>query len=93
MGCCLFAVLLAGAPRLGFLLWWLFQPLRIQATFHSFIWPLLGLLFLPWTTIMYVIVFPGGINGFDWLWLGLALAVDVGTYVGNARARQMQTAG
>jgi hypothetical protein len=93
MGCCLFAVLLAGAPRLAFVLWWLFQPLRMQTTFSSFIWPLIGVLFLPWTTIMYVIVFPGGVNGFDWLWLGLALVIDIGVYAGNARARMQQTAG
>jgi hypothetical protein len=91
MGCCLFALLLAGAPRLVFVLWWIFQPFRMQATFPNFFWPLLGVILVPWTTVMYVIVFPGGINGFDWLWLGLALAVDVSTYVGNARARQMQT--
>jgi len=93
MGCCLFAVLLAGAPRLAFLIWWMFQPYRMSATFPNFIWALLGVLFIPWTTIMYVIVFPNGINGFDWVWLGLALAIDIGTYVGNGRARQMQTAG
>ena len=68
MGCCLFAILLAGAPRLAMLIWWIFQPYRMQATFHSFIWPLLGVIFIPWTTIMYVIVYPGGINGFDWVW-------------------------
>ena len=94
MGCCLFAVLLAGAPRIAFLLWWLFQPVRINATFHTIFWPLLGLLFLPWTTIMYVIVYPGGINGFDWLFLALALAVDLGTYFGNgASARRRSSAG
>ena len=92
MGCCLFAVMLAGAPRLAFLLWWLFQPYRMNATFHTIIWPLVGVLFLPWTTLMYVIVYPGGINGFDWLWLALALMVDIGTYVGNGRARQMRRA-
>lgn len=90
MGCCLFAIMLAGAPRLAFLVWWLFQPVRMQATFTSFFWPLLGVLFIPWTTLMYVIVFPAGITGFDWLWLGLALAVDISTYAGNYRARQMR---
>ena len=58
MGCCLFATVLAGAPRLAFLLWWLFQPVRINATFTNFLWPLLGVLFVPFTTLMYVIVFP-----------------------------------
>ena len=93
MGCCLFAIMLAGAPRLAFLVWWLFQPFRMQATFPNFIWPLLGVVFLPWTTLMYVIVFPGGVTGFDWLWLGLALVIDIGTYVGNGRARQMRMSG
>jgi len=92
MGCCLFAVMLAGAPRLAFLLWWIFQPVRINATFSTFLWPLLGVLFAPWTTLMFVIVAPGGITGFDWLWLALALAVDISTYGGGARARKSQTA-
>ena len=91
MGCCLFAVLLAGAPRIAFLLWWLFQPARINHTFSTIIWPLVGVLFLPWTTIMYVIVYPGGINGLDWLFLALALAVDIGTYVGNGQANRRRS--
>lgn len=90
MGCCVFAIMLAGAPRLAFLIWWLFDSARIQLTFGNFLWPLLGLLFLPWTTLMYVFVFPGGINWFDWLWLAIALAIDLSTYVGNDRARRMR---
>jgi len=86
MGCCLFAVILAGAPRFAFLLMWLFQPVRINATFDTFIWPALGVLFAPWTALMYVFVFPGGITGFDWVWLGLAAAIDIGTYVGNGES-------
>ena len=91
MGCCLFASLLAGAPRIALLLWWLFQPVRINATFSSFIWPLLGVLLLPWTTIMYVIVFPGGILGFDWVWLGLALVIDIASYGGGFRSRSQMS--
>jgi len=83
MGCCLFAVLLAGAPRFAFVLWWLFQPARFSATFHTIFWPILGVLFIPWTTFMYVIVYPGGIHGIDWLFLALALAIDIGTHVGS----------
>jgi hypothetical protein len=83
MGCCLFATVLAGAPRLAFLLWWLFQPVRIDATFETWFWPVLGVLFAPWTTLMYVIVFPAGINGFDWVWLGLAVVIDIASYAGG----------
>ncbi len=90
MGCCLFATILAGAPRLALVMWWIFQPVRLNATFPNFIWPLLGILFIPWTTLMYVIVYPSGINGFDWLWLGLAVAIDIGSYGGGYRARSQR---
>jgi hypothetical protein len=91
MGCCLFASVLAGAPRFAFLLWWFFQPARINAAFSSFLWPLLGLVFLPWTTLTYVMVSPRGINGFDWVWLGLALVIDLGTYGGGAQSRRSRS--
>jgi hypothetical protein len=57
---------------------------RGNATFDTFLLPLLGFLFVPWTTLMYVIVFPGGIEGFDWFWIGLALLADVASYAGGA---------
>jgi hypothetical protein len=91
MGCCLLALMLSGAPRIAFLVWWVVQPFRMEATFDTFMWPLIGVLFMPWTTIMYVLVFPGGITGFDWVWLGLGLAVDISTWVSNIRANQEQT--
>ena len=33
---------------------------------------------------MYVSVFPAGINGFDFVWLGLAVAMDVISWTGGA---------
>ena len=47
------------------------------------IWPVLGIVFLPWTTLMYVIVAPGGVVGWDWLRVGLMLAADIASYVGG----------
>ena len=32
---------------------------------------------------MYVLVAPGGVVGFDWVWLGLAIFGDVGMYAGG----------
>jgi len=87
MGCCAFALVLAGAPRLAVLLWWFLQPARFSLTFPNLIWPILGVLVLPWTTLMYVIVFPGGLSIINWVFLGLALVVDIGSYGGGARAR------
>ena len=82
--CCLFTTLVLLGPRAGILIWWLIQPLRWQATFPQFIWPLLGFLFLPWTTLMYVVVAPFGIAGFDWVWLILAFLADIVSYTGGA---------
>jgi hypothetical protein len=81
--CCIFTTLLLLGPRAGILVWYLIQPGRWHATFDTWIWPLLGSLFLPWMTLMYVIVAPGGVGGFDWLWLGLALLADIATYSGG----------
>jgi len=92
MGCCLFASVLAGAPRLALILWWLFQPLRFDATFTSWIWPLLGIVLLPWTTLMYVVVYPGGLSVINWVFLALALAVDIGSYGGGQQANQRRMA-
>ena len=37
---------------------------------------------------MYLFVGGGGISGFDWLWLGLALLADIAGYVGGAARRK-----
>lgn len=81
--CCFFTALVFFGPRLGVLVYWLIPAgrLRIAGTFNTFIWPLLGLIFLPWTLLMYIIVVgPGSIVGFDWVWLGLGLLVDILSY-------------
>jgi len=77
---CLFVILLFFGPRTAIALWWLFEPVRWSLTFTSFLLPFLGFLIAPWTTLMYVLVAPGGVIGFDWLWLGLAIAADLISY-------------
>ena len=70
--CCIFLILSFLGPRAGILIWWLADQALWNATFDRFIWPALGFLFVPWTTLMYVIVAPSGLEGFDWVWLGIA---------------------
>jgi hypothetical protein len=82
--CCAFTILILLGPRFAGAVWWLIQPARWQLVFQNWLWPLLGIIFLPWTTLMYVIVAPGGINGlWEWLFLGLALIADIGSYTGG----------
>jgi hypothetical protein len=73
-------------PRFAFLVYWLLAPGKVDAAFNTFIWPLLGLIFAPWATLMYVLVFP--INNLDWLWVGLALVFDIAWYAGAPGARK-----
>jgi hypothetical protein len=88
MGCaCLFALLAAGAPRLALFLMWIFTN-WIGRAFDSFLIPLLGFLFLPLTTVIYVLVFPGGLSTFDWLLLIVGFLIDLGSYGGGAYGRR-----
>lgn len=86
MCCFLLALLLAG-PRLGILVWYIFNPIYVNGAFDHFIWGLLGWIFLPWTTLMYIAIYPGGILGFDWLLLGLGVFADIASYTGGYRER------
>jgi hypothetical protein len=81
--CCVFTILLLLGPRFGILFWWLVNPARFNLAFDTWIWPLLGAIFLPWTTLMYLVVFPAGIMGWDWLWLGLGLLSDIAWWAGG----------
>jgi len=82
--CCFITALFFLGPRAAILIWWLIDSARWAAAFTgSFIWPLLGFLLAPWTTLMYVLVFQGGITGFDWIWLGLGVIADIGSYAGG----------
>jgi len=81
--CLLLALLLAG-PRLVIVIWYLAEPARWALAFSSAIVPIFGFLVFPWTTIMYMLVSPLGVTGFDWLWLGLAFLADIGSLGGGA---------
>ncbi len=81
---CLFLSLIFLGPRTVILLWWLIEPIRWSVTFDTFFIPFLGALFIPWTTLMYVLVQPGGVTGWDLLWLGFALGADIASVAGGA---------
>ena len=92
--CCLITVLMLAGPRAAILVWWLIDQARWESAFQSFVWPLLGFLFLPWTTLMFVLVAPdGALVGFDWIWLGLGLLVDLSAYGSSRYGRRAYVAG
>jgi hypothetical protein len=82
----------AGFSRFFLIFAWLARPIAFNVVFSgSWILPCLGILFLPFTTLMYVILVTngvgtiGGISGIDWLWMALAVVVDLAT-IGAAGA-------
>jgi hypothetical protein len=77
---CLFVLLGGAFPRLALLIVWIARPVLVAAAFNTFLLPLLGIIFLPFATLIYVFVYtPGvGLTGFDWIWVILAVLLDIG---------------
>jgi hypothetical protein len=89
--CCLAGIAGLIGPRVALAVWWIFGD-KVQAVFSSWIWALLGLIFLPWTTLFYVIAWSaiGGVNGAWWIFVALGVALDIGSY--SARAAKARYA-
>ena len=81
--CCFFATLLMFGPRMATLVWWLVNPNYLSRGIDSWILGFLGWLFLPWTLLMYLIVYPNGVVGFDWIILGIGFLADLASYTGG----------
>jgi hypothetical protein len=91
--CCL--ALTAGflGPRVALFVWWVFGN-KVDAAFDTWIWPLLGLIFLPWTTLAYVLAWGpiNAVSGAGWLVVALGFAADIATYSARAAKSRYQTA-
>jgi hypothetical protein len=87
--CCVLALLAFLGPRLVIFLLWLFTNYLSRA-FDAFLLPLLGFLFLPWTTIAWAIAQNefGGVSGVGLLLVALGVLADVGVLGGGARGRR-----
>jgi hypothetical protein len=91
--CCLLLILFALGPRVALFFEWIFGH-RIQAAFDGWWWPLLGLIFLPWTTLMYTIVWSvGGVHGANWIAVALGFFLDLLSYSGRFSQRAYQRRG
>ena len=81
--CCFLTSILFAGPRFGILVWNIISPVYVNGACDHFFWGFLGWLFLPWTMLMYIGIYPGGILGFDWILLGLSVFADMTTYFGG----------
>ncbi len=89
MGCfvLLFALI---SPRLAIILTWLFSGV-LERAYDGFLVPVLGFLLLPWTMLAYAWMYDAGpglqVEGFEWILVGLAVLIDLGSLFGGARGR------
>src|SRR5213076_2725216 len=93
MGCCLFALASWLSPRLGIVLAWIFWNERTSLAFSTFIVPLLGFIFLPWTTLMFIVAYApiGGVSGLGWFLVILAFLADIASYTSGQRAQRRRS--
>ncbi len=79
---CLIALFGLVAPRITFLLLWLFTPLTAKA-FYTWIFPLLGVIFLPYTTLFYCLVAAtlGSANFWGWMTVFIGVLLALRNYV------------
>jgi hypothetical protein len=87
---CIFVLIAALSPRLAVLLMWIFTP-WVDRAFAPIIWPILGIIFLPLTTLLYVILWNTGgrgVTGWEWIFVILALFGDFASYGAGAYGRR-----
>lgn len=86
---CLVAIIAMVSPRLAVFLMWLFTD-RLKIAFDSGVAGFLGFLFLPWTTLVYALVYAPfrGVSFLGWIFVAIALMADLGSYGSSARAQR-----
>ncbi len=80
--------LLALFSRIALLWVWIGTPLVGRAFHGGWLLPLLGIILLPITTLVYVLVYAlsgNGVTGWGWLWVVLAVLLDLGAHSYPAR--------
>ena len=83
--------LVASFSRIFLIFAWFARPLAFDRVFSgSWLLPCLGIMILPFTTLMYVILVTNGVgtgslSGLDWLWMALAVLIDLAS-IGAAGA-------
>lgn len=76
---CLLALFAGSFPRVALLIFWLLRPALVDAAFDTWIWPFLGLIFLPFATLLYTILHVPevGLEGWEWFWVAVAALFDI----------------
>lgn len=84
MGCIIVLVALFSA-RFALFLMWLFTN-RLSDAFDSTLAPVFGFFVLPWTTLMYALLWGSHhtVGGFEWFLVAFAFLIDIASWAGSA---------
>ena len=90
---CLVVLLGSAFPRVALVLMWIFGDL-VDRAFDGWALPLLGILFLPYTTFFYVLAYAPivGVEGIGWLFVIFGFFLDLSAYFGGGRYGQQRYA-
>jgi hypothetical protein len=89
--CCVALSMAFIGPRFAFLLVWIFGS-RVEAAFSTALWPILGVIFAPWTILMYVLAWGPlyGVSGIGWLLVAIGVFLDLATYSSRLASNRYQ---
>jgi hypothetical protein len=92
---CLVGCLALIAPRVAIILVWIFGDL-LQTAYQTTVWPVLGFLFMPVTTLAYAWAWhmepEGSVQGLGLAIVVIAVLMDLGIIGGNAEDRRRRSA-
>ena len=86
---CLFAMVAGFFPRIALVVIWIATDL-VDRAFSTWLIPLLGLIVLPFTTLVYAIAWVPGVhlgNG-RWVWVAIAFVIELIGYAGTGRTNR-----
>ena len=76
-------------PRAVAIIWWLLDAARWNAAFNTILIPILGIVFLPWTTLAFVLASSSGsLTGLGVVVVIIGLFIDIGTYGSSAYTKK-----
>jgi hypothetical protein len=91
---CLVVLLGSAFPRVALVLTWIFSE-RVDIAFKGgVLLPLLGLIFLPYTTFFYVLAYApiAGVSAIGWFFVVLGFLLDLASLFGGGREGQRRYA-
>lgn len=80
-------------PRVALLLVWLLGGDYLSRAYETLVWPALGFLFLPLTTLTFAFAYnsvggPGVVTPLGWLLTGLAVLCDLGILSSGRKSKK-----